>query len=178
MMDNLLGWAQSQMNGLSINKRAFDLRLAVQSVLDQFRLQLETKNITLVTEVPENTMIYADYDLMKLVIRNLIANAIKFSNSGSEIRIKSHASDDGKYRVAVEDQGVGISEEDRPKIFSDEHFTSTGTNKEKGSGLGLNLCKEYVEKHGGSIWFETETGEGTTFFFTIDAAETGELINA
>ena len=178
MMDNLLGWAQSQMNGLSVNKRAFDLLLAVQSVLDQFRLQLETKEIELIAEVPEETMIYADYDLMKLVIRNLIANAIKFSNPGSTIIIKSKKRDDGLYQVAVEDEGVGIPEEDQNKIFSDEHFTSTGTNKEKGSGLGLNLCKEYVEKHGGSIWFKSEAGEGTTFYFTIDAAEEKELVNA
>ncbi|WP_340106619.1 tetratricopeptide repeat-containing sensor histidine kinase [Rhodohalobacter sp. 8-1] len=178
MMDNLLGWAQSQMNGLSINKRVFDLHLAVQSVLDQFTLQLETKGINLVTEVPENTMIYADYDLMKLVLRNLIANAIKFSNSGSAIYIKSEKSGNGMYKVAIEDHGIGIPEKDRAKIFSDEHFTSTGTNKEKGSGLGLNLCKEYVEKHGGSIWFNTEVNEGTTFYFTIDAAEEQELINA
>lgn len=178
MMDNLLGWAQSQMNGLAINKRAFDLRLAVQSVLDQFTLQLETKGINLVTEVPENTMIYADYDLIKLVLRNLIANAIKFTNSGSAIYIKSGKSDNDTYEIAVEDHGIGIPEKDRPKIFSDEHFTSTGTNKEKGSGLGLNLCKEYVEKHGGSIWFITEVGKGSTFYFTIDAAEEQELINA
>lgn len=178
MMDNLLGWAQSQMNGLSVNKRAFDLLLAVQSVLDQFTLQLKTKGIDLVVEVPQVTMIYADYDLMKLVLRNLIANAIKFSNQGSTIYIKSEKTDDGSYRVAVEDHGVGIADKDKEKIFSDEHFTSAGTNKEKGSGLGLNLCKEYVEKHGGSIWFTSEAGEGTTFFFTIDAAEERELINA
>lgn len=123
-------------------------------------------------------MIYADYDLMKLVLRNLIANAIKFSNSGSSIFIKSKKSADGMYQIAVVDQGVGIPEKDQQKIFSDEHFTSTGTNKEKGSGLGLNLCKEYVEKHGGSIWFNSEVGKGTTFYFTIHSAEEQELINA
>ena len=178
MMDNLLGWAQSQMNGLSINKRAFDLHLAVQSVLDQFTLQLESKEIDLITEVSERTMIYADYDLMKLVLRNLIANAIKFSNAGSSIYIKSQKSDNGMFQIAVEDHGVGIPKKDQNKIFSDEHFTSTGTNKEKGSGLGLNLCKEYVEKHGGSIWFRSEVEKGTTFYFTIDSAEEHELINA
>lgn len=178
MMDNLLGWAQSQMNGLSINKRAFDLQLAVQSVLDQFKLQLESKGIQLITEVPEGTMIYADYDLMKLVLRNLIANAIKFSNPDSTILIKSHKTDADTYQIAVEDSGVGIPENVKHKIFSDEHFTSSGTNKEKGSGLGLNLCKEYVEKHGGSIWFESEANKGTTFFFTIDSAEEKELIDA
>lgn len=178
MMDNLLGWAQSQMNGLSINKRAFDLRLAVQSVLDQFTLQLETKDIDLILQVPENTMVYADYDLMKLVLRNLIANAIKFSHSGTTILVKSKKSDNDMYQVAVEDHGVGIPEIDRQKIFSDEHFTSTGTSKEKGSGLGLNLCKEYVEEHGGSIWFTSEAGRGTTFYFTIHSAEEKKLVKA
>lgn len=178
MMDNLLGWAQSQMNGLSINKRSFDLHLAVQSVLDQFKLQLESKKIDMNLEIPEETKIHADYDLMKLVIRNLIANAIKFSNPNSTITLRAEKNNQGEYRIAVADQGVGIPEEHRSKIFSDVHFTSTGTNKEKGSGLGLNLCKEYVEKHGGSIWFETELNNGTTFYFTVDAAEEEELVNA
>ena len=178
MMDNLLGWAQSQMNGLSLNKRAFDLLLAIHSVLDQFTLQLETKEIDLIVEVPEHTMIYADYDLMKLVIRNLVANAIKFSKPGSKIYIKSEKQDDGMYQVAIQDQGIGIADGNKKKIFSDEHFTSPGTNKEKGSGLGLNLCKEYIEKHNGSIWFQSKEGTGTTFFFTIDAAEEQTLVNA
>src|SRR6056297_1152418 len=178
MMDNLLGWAQSQMNGLSLNKRAFDLLLAIHSVLDQFTLQLETKEIDLIVEVPEQTMIYADYDLMKLVIRNLVANAIKFSKPGSKIYIKSEKQDDGIYQVAIQDQGIGIADGDKKKIFSDEHFTSPGTNKEKGSGLGLSLCKEYIEKHNGSIWFQSQEGTGTTFFFTIDAAEEQTLVNA
>lgn len=82
------------------------------------------------------------------------------------------------YQVAIQDQGIGIADGDKKKIFSDEHFTSPGTNKEKGSGLGLNLCKEYIEKHNGSIWFQSQEGTGTTFFFTIDAAEEQTLVNA
>lgn len=171
MMDNLLGWAQSQMNGISVNKRRFDLKFCLESVLDPFKLQAENKGITLAVEVSQDTFIFADYDLMKLVLRNLIANAIKFSHEGSTIRIGAERKSTSTYKIFIQDSGVGISEEDRPKIFSDEHFTSQGTNREKGSGLGLNLCKEYVEKHGGKIWFDTEEGKGTTFFFTIAAVQ-------
>ncbi|REL24686.1 hypothetical protein DYD21_17680 [Rhodohalobacter sp. SW132] len=179
MMDNLLGWAKSQMNGINLDKRVFDLKLCVESVLDQFKLQAENKNITLNVDVPENSNIYADYDLMKLVLRNLIANAIKFSYNDTEIRILSEKRDDNTYRVSVSDSGTGIAEENRAKIFTDEYFTSQGTNREKGTGLGLNLCKEYVEKHGGEIWFETEKDGGTTFHFTIAAKmNSEELVNA
>lgn len=169
MMDNLLGWAQSQMNGITVNKRSFDLKFCLESVLDQFKLQAENKNISLAIEVSQDTFIFADYDLMKLVLRNLIANAIKFSHEGSTITIGAEKESESTYKIFVQDRGVGIPKENQPKIFTEEHFTSQGTNREKGSGLGLNLCKEYVEKHGGKIWFETEEGEGTIFFFTIAA---------
>jgi len=173
MMDNLLGWAKSQMNGISVNKRPFDLRHAIESVLEQFTLQAESKGVEFLIELPPESTVCADYDLLKLVLRNLIANAIKFSYAGSRIHIGAEYADDSTFRVYVKDHGIGIAKENRSKIFTDDHFTSQGTNSEKGSGLGLNLCKEYIENHGESIWFETEEGEGTTFYFTI-AAETRE----
>ena len=169
MMDNLLGWAQSQMNGISVNKRSFDLKFCIESVLDQFKLQAENKHISLEIGVPQDTFIFADYDLMKLVLRNLIANAIKFSHEGSAIKIGAEKESEQTYKIFVQDSGVGIPEQHQSKIFTEEHFTSQGTNREKGSGLGLNLCKEYVEKHGGEIWFETKEAKGTTFYFTIAA---------
>lgn len=178
MMDNLLGWAQSQLNGIAINKRSFDLRIGVESVLDQFTLQAESKNINLVINVPENTYIFADYDLMKLVIRNLVANAIKFSHNNSAICIGAEKTDGDRYEIYVKDAGMGISKENQSKIFTSDNFTSPGTNREKGHGLGLNLCKEYVEKQGGSIWFETKEGEGTVFYFTAEAYQKKEkLVN-
>ncbi len=176
MMDNLLGWAQSQMNGLSVNKRSIDLRLCVESVLDQFRLQAKSKNIHLAIDVSDDTFIFADYDLMKLVLRNLVANAIKFSHADSTIRIGAKQTCEAIYQVSVKDYGVGIPKDNQAKIFTAEHFTSLGTNREKGSGLGLNLCKEYVEKHGGIIWFETQADEGTTFYFTVAADQEKEKL--
>lgn len=179
MMDNLLGWAKSQMNGISVNKRPFDLRHAIESVLEQFTLQAESKGVEFIIELPKNSTVCADYDLLKLVLRNLIANAIKFSYANSRIHIGADHAGDSTFRVYVKDHGIGIAKENRSKIFTDDHFTSQGTNSEKGSGLGLNLCKEYIENHGESIWFETEEGKGSTFYFTI-AAETREkeLVNS
>jgi len=176
MMDNLLGWAQSQMNGITLNKRSIDLRLCIESVLDQFRLQAQSKNITLAIYVSEDTYIFADYDLMKLVLRNLIANAIKFSYSDSTIQIGAEQTEEAVWQISVKDFGLGISQENQAKIFTEENFTSPGTNLEKGNGLGLNLCKEYVEKHGGTIWLKSQAGEGTTFYFTVAADQKKEKL--
>lgn len=155
------------MNGISVNKRSIDLRLCVESVLDQFRLQTQIKNINLAIDVSEDTYIFADYDLMKLVLRNLIANANKFSHADSTIRIGAKQTGEGIFQISVKDYGIGVPKENQARIFTAENFTSQGTNREKGSGLGLNVCKEYVEKHGGTIWFETHADEGTTFHFTV-----------
>lgn len=170
MMDNLLAWAQSQMSGLSIDKRTFNLKSCVQSVLDPFTLQAEKKKIDFDISIPEDASAWADYDMMKLVFRNLIANAIKFSETNSTVFINAVHQDNQMFLISVRDEGVGIAPEDQSKIFSSINFTSRGTNKEKGSGLGLNLCKEFIEEHGGKIWFESIPGTGTTFYFTLAAA--------
>jgi two-component system, sensor histidine kinase and response regulator len=166
MMDNLLAWARAQMNGIQLNRRRFMLHQAVKSVTDQIGFHAENKNVKLVADVKNEVEVYADYDMIKLVVRNLVANAIKFSRRNEEVTIRIE-SDDKLARVKVIDRGIGIKPEDQKKLFSKEHFTKRGTNNEKGSGLGLTLCKEFVEKHGGRLSFESREGEGTTFMFSI-----------
>ncbi|TVR29059.1 MAG: tetratricopeptide repeat protein [Balneolaceae bacterium] len=166
MMDNLLAWAKAQMNGIQLNKREFALKLGIKSVIDQIKFQAEGKGVTLETNLPDEIEVVADYDMIKLVVRNLIANAIKFSKTGGVINVEACEKGDF-YEVKVIDNGVGIKKEDQDKIFSKAHFTSRGTENEKGSGLGLMLCKEFIETHGGKLWFESEVGKGTTFIFTI-----------
>lgn len=166
MMDNLLAWARAQMNGIQLNERNFVMKQAVKSVSDQIRFQAENKGVELKISAPEDIEVFADYDMIKLVIRNLVANAVKFSQKGGDVTVEVNARN-GEVEVKVKDEGTGIKEEDQKKLFSREHFTNRGTDNEKGSGLGLMLCKEFVEKHGGRLWFESEVGEGTTFFFTI-----------
>ena len=166
MMDNLLAWAKAQMNGIQLNQREFALKLGIKSVIDQIKFQAEGKGVSIETNLPDEIEVVADYDMIKLVVRNLIANAIKFSKPGGVINVEAEDKGDF-YEIKVKDNGVGIKKEDQDKIFSKAHFTSRGTENEKGSGLGLMLCKEFIETHGGKLWFESEVDKGTTFIFTI-----------
>lgn len=170
MMDNLLAWAKAQMNGVQLNKREFELSEAAKAVTEQVRFQAGSKGIEIEIKVDLGLIVKADYDIVKLVLRNLIANAIKFSKENDTITVQAKRSKQFA-EVRIIDEGMGIKAEDQPKLFGNEHFTTRGTKNEKGSGLGLNLSKEYIEEHGGALWFESEYKVGTTFFFTLPLAE-------
>jgi signal transduction histidine kinase len=171
MMDNLLAWAQAQMNGIKLNVRDFTLIQGIKSVTDQIQFQAEEKGIQIKMDVDSTIEVKADYDMVKLVVRNLVANAVKFSEMGDAILLKAfYSKSEGMAEVHVIDEGTGIGIEDQSKLFSKGHFTKRGTDNEKGSGLGLMLCKEFIEGHGGSLWFESKPGEGTTFMFTVPLA--------
>lgn len=168
MMDNLLAWAQAQMNGIQLHKRSFPLFQSVKSVTDQIKFQADKKGIDIKADVHESIEVNADYDMIKLVLRNLLANAIKFSKDGDTITVKAlYSATDGMAEVRVRDEGIGMKVEDQKKLFSNSHFTKRGTDNEKGSGLGLMLCKEFIESHEGKLWFESKYGVGTTFIFTV-----------
>ena len=108
----------------------------------------------------ENVAVRADIDMIKTVIRNLISNAIKFSNEGSEV-VVSLAEEDGMAIVSVKDSGCGIDDENQKKLLhTDTHFSTFGTNNEEGSGLGLLLCQDFVVKNGGKLWFTSKKGDG------------------
>jgi len=172
-MDNLLAWAKAQMSGIVLNSRNFRLSENIKAVFSQLQFQANQKGIKLKMDVDQKLSVDADYDMVKLIVRNLVVNAIKFSRKGDIVTISTNRRE--KFvEVCVADQGVGIPEDDKPKIFSSTTHTLRGTSNEKGSGLGLNLCKEFVEEHGGKIWFESEVDKGTTFCFTIPAAEVSE----
>jgi len=170
MMDNLLAWAKAQMNGVQLNKRVFEFSEAAKAVTEQVRFQAENKGISIETQVANDLSVKADYDIVKLVLRNLIANAIKFSKENDTITVSAGRTEQ-YVEVQIIDEGMGIKAEDQPKLFGNEHFTTRGTKNEKGSGLGLNLSKEYIEEHGGELWFKSEHEVGTTFFFTLPLAE-------
>jgi two-component system, sensor histidine kinase and response regulator len=165
-MENLLAWAKSQMSGINVNYRMFKLRVGAEAVISQVKFQAEQKEIEILNEIEADQEIYADYDMIKLIMRNIISNAVKFCKAGDQITIKA-IKDHAFTTICIKDSGRGIREEDKSRIFNDENFTREGTKNEQGSGLGLALCKEFVKKHGGRIWFESEFGIGTEFSFTI-----------
>jgi signal transduction histidine kinase len=145
-------------------------KINIHSIVDE-NIQLlgsvQSKDIKLTNDVPEDTIGYADSNTINLVIRNLMTNAIKFTNDGGEVLIK--AKDSGKeWIVQVSDNGVGMAEDVLKMLFDKTApYTTRGTANEKGTGLGLILCKEFVEKNGGRIWVESLEEKGSTFYFTL-----------
>ena len=165
LMDNLFQWAQHQLKGIKLEKRQFDLYEVAESKLGLFKDIADKKKITITNHIPKKTIIHADLNMIDLVIRNLVANATKFCDEGDHVQISQQNNDD-HIQVCIRDSGQGIKAEHLPKIF-EGRFTTTGTHKEKGSGLGLRICKDFVEQHDGQIWVDSEWGVGTSFYFTI-----------
>lgn len=170
-LDTLLLWARTQLNGLHASPENVDVGKVATEKIELFKDQAKNKGIALISEIAENTFVYADKNHVHLVLRNLIANAIKFSKAGGTVKLTA-AEDNGYFRISVIDSGIGLSSEDIQKLFNTAtHFTRPGTNKEKGLGLGLMLSKEFVESNSGRIWVASEPGKGATFSFTLRAGE-------
>ena len=164
---NLLEWSRSQTGRLDFNPENIDIVALIKTIAQLLNDSAQQKTIALYTEMPDKIWVIVDKAMMGTVLRNLISNAIKFTNTGGEIVISVNQ-DPEKVIVTVTDNGVGIRPEAMKKLFVIERSYSTiGTNNEKGTGLGLILCKEFVEKHGGAIWAESEFGKGSKFHFTI-----------
>jgi len=167
MLDDLLNWARLQNESYNLALELISLKKLTEKVFEPLTLVANNKGIELKNEIPDNLYISADTNMVKLVIRNLISNAVKFTNAGGSISLRGEKENEF-VKVTVSDTGVGIPKEDIGKLFDlGVRFTTEGTNKEKGTGLGLTLCKEVVEKHGGSIQVFSEKGKGTDFVFTL-----------
>ncbi len=171
LLDNLLKWTKSQVGRLNVVYQHSEMVSLTKGVLEIYEKMAELKNIKLRLEAPESCDMYADRDMIKSVMRNLLSNALKFSLPGGTVTvtIRDHVSEEGgMVVVSVQDTGCGIKEEAQTKLLKlDTHFSTFGTNKEEGSGLGLLLCQDFVLKNGGRLWFESKEGVGTTFFFSI-----------
>ena len=167
LLDNLLKWTKSQIGKLKVVYQDVDMVEVTEGVIEIFSMVAGLKKIGIRLEAPERLRVYADIDMIKTVIRNLISNAIKFSNEGTEILVIVQEQDDMAV-VSVKDSGCGIDEENQKKLLhTDTHFSTFGTNNEEGSGLGLLLCQDFVIKNGGKLWFTSVKGEGSTFSFSI-----------
>jgi signal transduction histidine kinase len=167
LLDNLLNWAKSQTGQLSYKSEKINLSSMVQNIFEISTPIAKTKKISLNYNQTDDIEFYADVNMLNIVLRNLICNAIKFTNSNGEIVIYA-VKNQNNIEVTVSDNGVGMNEETRNKLFKiDSNITTAGTADEKGSGLGLILCKEFIEKQGGEIWVKSELGKGSNFKFTL-----------
>ncbi len=167
LLTNFMEWAESQTGRLIYNPKLMGLGDVVNEVTELFDQIAHQKNITIKKDIAIGIKISADRDMIATVIRNLVSNAVKFTMPGGEIIIYTEQTPHS-ITICVKDYGVGIPKHNLEKLFKiDASFTTLGTKKEKGSGLGLILCKEFVEKHGGEIWAETEKDLGSTFYVSL-----------
>lgn len=165
-IDNLLQWAKLQMRGETFEPNKLDLCGLADESVRLLNPECSQKKITLKNNLQPGLDAFADLNMMRSVLRNLLTNAIKFTKPEGTIAINAYRVDN-KIIISVEDTGVGIPKVNRDRLFTLTSVTTQGTRQEKGTGLGLLLCKEFVEKNGGRIWFETEEGKGTTFYFSL-----------
>ncbi|MCD4746250.1 MAG: tetratricopeptide repeat-containing sensor histidine kinase [Bacteroidales bacterium] len=167
LLENLLDWSRSQSGNIDFNPEVINLNNIIKNTISVLKFQAKIKNISLSLNVPDNIKIFADKNLLRTIFRNLISNAIKFTYENGEVNVSSELKANF-VEIKITDNGVGMSEENIKKLFRiDEKFKTNGTANEKGTGLGLVLCREFVEKIGGKIWVESEEGKGSNFYFTI-----------
>ena len=167
LLQSLLEWAKSQTGNIEFKPEMLDINVLVNENISIFKTIAEGKKIRLTTNIAKNSTGYGDRNMVDAIIRNLISNAIKFTSEGGTVDVSSVVSDNG-VEICVADNGVGLKKEDIPKLFNiKNHIQTHGTANESGSGLGLILCREFVEKNGGKIWAESDSGKGSKFYFTL-----------
>jgi signal transduction histidine kinase len=167
LLEDLLLWAKSQSGKLDLNPQKIDFTEICQRTIDDIKTSALTKNISVIYIPTGEISLWADENMLKTVLRNLVSNAIKFTNPGGQINILTQQTN-STMTVTVTDNGVGIAPNNVKNIFDiSQRITTAGTANEKGTGLGLLLCKEFVEKHGGKIWVESIIGKGSDFKFTV-----------
>ena len=167
LLQNLLQWSRSQTGRIDFHPSSLNLKNIVRENLDLVAAIAERKEIKLESKIPDDTFVFADEDMLNTIIRNLISNAIKFTKRNGTIKISSSRIED-IVEVSVADNGIGMNDETRQKLFRiDMTQSSFGTENEAGTGLGLILCKEFVEKNSGQIRVESTPDVGTTFYFTL-----------
>ena len=167
LLENLLEWSRMQTGRMAFKPKKVDLWDLVNEVVNLLTGSAEQKEICLTANIDENLIATVDENMINTVVRNLVSNAIKFTHRGGEIKVSSELFD-GFIEITVADNGIGIPPEKIEKLFRiDEKVTQNGTENETGTGLGLILCKEFVERHGGTIRVESEPKKGSKFIFTI-----------
>lgn len=171
LLENLLQWARFQYGELECQPEEIDLFVLAKENIQYFVGNAEKKNIKISMGIPENTWVYADVNMIKSVLRNLVNNSVKFTHPEGKIKIFSKEEEDFII-TSVQDTGIGIPKEKLDCLFQNgKHMSTQGTAEEKGSNLGLLICKEFVEKNGGELRVKSEPGKGSTFEFSLPKAQ-------
>jgi PAS domain S-box-containing protein len=167
LLEDLLEWGRIERNIIEFAPVTENISQTIRNVVDLYAVNAKNKNINLTLDLPESLFVKYDKKMVSTIVRNLLTNAIKFTESRGAINII--VKDEPKeVRISVKDTGIGISRKNLERLFDlTEYFSTQGTNNESGTGLGLILCKEFVEKHGGKISVETELNKGSIFTFTL-----------
>lgn len=168
LLEQLLDWARTQTGNMPFRPKQVNLINLISKITEQIESTIKKKSIRIITEIPsELAYIYADSEMIQAVLRNLITNSIKFTNENGEIKVIAKQDEDG-IRIECHDNGVGMGSSDLEKLFRvDAQVTSIGLEGEKGTGLGLILCSEFIKLHGGEIWATSEKGKGTIVSFRL-----------
>jgi len=167
LIENLLEWSRSQSGNIDYHPEKTDLMPMVTEIFKVFEIHADKKGVKMVSEIPEDVSITADRNLLSTILRNLINNAVKFTPNGGQIRVFCEQNN-SEITISVEDTGIGMSEKQVDNLFRlSDNVTMPGTSEEKGTGLGLLLCREFVDMHKGRIWATSEPKKGSTFSFTL-----------
>ncbi|MGE6221312.1 histidine kinase N-terminal 7TM domain-containing protein [Nubsella zeaxanthinifaciens] len=167
LLENVLHWSRSQLKGFGINKEFFNVRNVILNEINYHLPSASLKKIHIIHDVFPNEVAYADVLMFQIVIRNILNNAIKFCNEGCEILITASYQNTGMIKVCIKDNGVGIPHDLQQKLFTDENISLRGTRNEKGTGLGLMICKDFMQRNGGDVTVDSTEGVGSTFCITV-----------
>ncbi len=171
LLEDILTWTKAQSGRIPYNPKKVLLADIFENTIGVLKQNATAKNLTISNQFTESLTVFADIDMLRTILRNLLSNAIKFTNKGGEINIRTEETP-AFVCISVSDNGIGIAPENLAKLFNmTEIFSTQGTAREKGTGLGLLLCQEFVEKHGGRIWAESEEGKGSIFNFTLPSTQ-------
>ncbi len=167
LIENLLNWSRSQSGRLSLSPQKLQMKQIATDAVNICKVQAQAKSIKLINDIGEREQVYADLDTISVVLRNIVSNAVKFTNPNGFVRLSSFT-ENGTIQIQITDTGIGIEPQKLINLFNlENNRTSLGTNNESGTGLGLIVCKEFVEQNKGKIWIDSTVGEGTTVTISL-----------